>query len=134
MAPWPRLLEQLAVTYLSGFLAQRMSRSPAILRAADRIRHEMDHLPHRLEGKPVPKYIVRDFDPPETTWIDHGEPHDEPSPFPLSGKYSGSDASFHRQSPGAPSETQDPLVHERIESEQRAMEFRELQEQLRRMK
>ncbi|PKI82740.1 hypothetical protein MVES_003496 [Malassezia vespertilionis] len=107
MAPWPRLLEQLAVTYLSGFLAQRMSRSPAILRAADRIRHEMDHLPHRLEGKPVPKYIVRDFDPPETTWI------------------GTQGIVLLIQTMANPTMSQ---------SEQRAMEFRELQEQLRRMK
>lgn len=53
-------------------------------------------MPHRVQGRPIPPY-----QPPlgmrESEWNqDHGEPHDEPSPFPtakkgIDGKQGGED-------------------------------------------
>ncbi|WFD04232.1 hypothetical protein MOBT1_002937 [Malassezia obtusa] len=91
----PRGVEQLLTAYLTGAIAQRLTRSPTVLRATDRILHEWDTLPQRLAGRPVP-YTPRTFDREAGAEIDHGEPHDEPSPFPVSGKYSGNEADLKR--------------------------------------
>ncbi|WFC96325.1 hypothetical protein MBRA1_002982 [Malassezia brasiliensis] len=97
MVRLPRGVEQLVTAYLTGALVQRLSRSPTVLRATERILHEWDTLPQRLAGRPVP-YTPRDYGQPEgrVSDIDHGEPHDEPSPFPMSGKYSGDAARMQR--------------------------------------
>ncbi|WFD37188.1 uncharacterized protein MJAP1_000130 [Malassezia japonica] len=143
MARLPRAVEQILTAYLTGAIAQRLSRSPAVLRATDRILHEWDTLPQRMQGKPVP-YTPRTFDEYETvTQEDHGEPHDEPSPFPLSGKYSGQDADLKKarstnatasRAPESPpsDERASPPPKEPLDPV--ADEIRALQEKLRRPK
>lgn len=67
MVRLPRGVEQLLTAYLTGAIAQRvrdvltqLSRSPTFLRATDRVLHELDTLPNRLAGRPVP-YTPRTF-------------------------------------------------------------------------
>lgn len=153
----PRGVEQLLTAYLTGAIAQRvrgrltqLTRSPTVLRATDRILHEWDTLPQRLAGRPVP-YTPRTFDREAGAEIgawpvpdkDHGEPHDEPSPFPVSGKYSGNEADLKRTRAStyttrahipdeeAPSPRPDA---DQARRDAVAKEIRELQEKLRRRK
>ncbi|KAL4399546.1 hypothetical protein ACI68E_003927 [Malassezia pachydermatis] len=61
-----------------------MSSSPLFLRATERVLHEWDHLPNRWQGRAVPPFEPRT---PSST-VEHDEPHDMPSPYPISGKHS----------------------------------------------
>ena len=106
MAPIPPFFWRMASIYLTPvltqILTQRLSRSPSFLRTVDKMIHHIDHIPHRLEGKPVPPYMgpppgsYAAGDPKERgirgKWEDvvsppedHGEPHDWQSPFPSNG-------------------------------------------------
>lgn len=86
MAQLPPYLVRIVATMLTQALTRKLANSPLFFRIVDRMIHEIDHMPHRIQGRPVPTY-----QPPlgtrESEWEqDHGEPHDEPSPFPASSK------------------------------------------------
>ncbi|CAD6892048.1 unnamed protein product [Tilletia controversa] len=81
MAPLPSFLVRLASAFAAQHITQRLVASPAFNRAVARMLHEVDHLPHRINGRQVPPYhppVGSQFDVPHP---DHGEPHDEPDPF-----------------------------------------------------
>lgn len=115
MAPLPPFLVRIATTFLTQVLTRRLQQSPLFFRIVDRLVHEADHLPHRLQGRPVPPY--RSIDPQEPNiremaqdaWQrrvdDPGEPHDEPSPFgpppPNAGGGPSSSSSQQQQMFGA---------------------------------
>ncbi|SHO80071.1 Hypothetical protein MSYG_4426 [Malassezia sympodialis ATCC 42132] len=99
-------------------MARWMSRSPSFLRITERMLHEWDHLPSRVQGRPVPPFQANTQDPT----IDHGEPHDIPSPFPLSKK-------AHK--PQAKTTERPPRTHA-SSSDRVAQEIRDLQEKIRR--
>ncbi|WFD01130.1 hypothetical protein MYAM1_003891 [Malassezia yamatoensis] len=145
----PRGIEQVFTAYLTGAIVQRLSRSPAVLQATHRILHEWDTLPERLAGRPVP------YTPPHHSHTssehvsneDYGEPHDQPSPFPVSGKYHGDTADLKRApnaSKVSTSSSTDPSTRStsvpnrdqvRAEEKRReaiAQEIRDWQEKLRR--
>ena len=105
-----------------------------MIRAADRILHEVDHLPHRLQGRRVPDYVPRypaavdrDDQIGKQVLTDHGEPHDEPSPFPISGQKARHTAEAARDRPQR-------RVRAETTSERRTRELHELQEKLRNMR
>ncbi|KAJ1031712.1 hypothetical protein NDA13_002101 [Ustilago tritici] len=86
MAQLPSYLVRIVATFLTQALTRKLAQSPLFFRIIDRMMHEIDHMPHRVQGRHIPPY-----QPPlgmrESEWNqDHGEPHDEPSPFPLSNK------------------------------------------------
>ncbi len=83
MAQLPPYLVRIVASMLTQALTRKLANSPLFFRVVDRMIHEIDHMPHRVQGRQVPTY-----QPPlgmrESEWNqDHGEPHDEPSPFPL---------------------------------------------------
>ncbi|KAE8215565.1 hypothetical protein CF327_g1165 [Tilletia walkeri] len=81
MAPLPSFLVRLASAFAAEHITQRLVASPAFNRMIARMLHEADHLPHRINGRPVPPWnppVGSQFDLPQS---DHGEPHDEPDPF-----------------------------------------------------
>ncbi len=83
MAQLPPALVRIVATILTQALTRKLASSPLFFRIVDRMIHEIDHVPHRVQGRQVPTY-----QPPlgmrESEWdTDHGEPHNEPSrPFP----------------------------------------------------
>lgn len=91
MAQLPPYLVRIVATMLTQALTRKLANSPLFFRVVDRMIHEIDHMPHRMQGRQVPTY-----QPPlgmrESEWDqDHGEPHNEPSPFPVAkGKHTGS--------------------------------------------
>ncbi|EPQ28796.1 uncharacterized protein PFL1_03599 [Pseudozyma flocculosa PF-1] len=81
MAPLPPYLVRIAATILTQALTRKLASSPLFFRIVDRMIHEIDHMPHRIQGRQVPTY-----QPPlgmrEKEWQeDVGEPHDLPNPF-----------------------------------------------------
>lgn len=60
MAPIPPVLVRILAGFMTQALTRRLQQSPAFFRLVDRLVHEADHLPHRLQGKPVPPYVGRD--------------------------------------------------------------------------
>lgn len=118
--------------------------------AADRLLHEMDHLPHRLQGRQVPSYVPPHFELPgernyegalycvawtHTDSADHGEPHDEPSPYPLKGQKPRQDAAENQRETRRASDARARYPpRPETEMERRSRELRELQEKLRGMK
>lgn len=92
MAQLPPYLVRIVASMLTQALTRKLANSPLFFRIVDRMIHEIDHMPHRMQGRQVPTY-----QPPlgmrESEWDqDQGEPHNEPSPFPESskGKQAGS--------------------------------------------
>ena len=86
MAQLPPYLVRIVASMLTQALTRKLANSPLFFRIVDRMIHEIDHMPHRVQGRQVPTY-----QPPlgmrESEWDqDHGEPHDEPSPFPAAAK------------------------------------------------
>lgn len=86
MAQLPPYLVRIVATLLTQALTRKLAQSPLFFRIVDRMIHEIDHMPHRVQGRQIPPY-----QPPlgmrESEWDqDHGEPHDEPSPFPQANK------------------------------------------------
>ena len=86
MAQLPPYLVRIVASMLTQALTRKLASSPLFFRIVDRMIHEIDHMPHRVQGRQVPTY-----QPPlgmrESEWDqDHGEPHDEPSPFPSTNK------------------------------------------------
>ncbi|KAJ9476824.1 Mitochondrial sodium/hydrogen exchanger [Pseudozyma hubeiensis] len=86
MAQLPPYLVRIVASMLTQALTRKLATSPLFFRIVDRMIHEIDHMPHRVQGRQVPTY-----QPPlgmrESEWDqDHGEPHNEPSPFPASAK------------------------------------------------
>lgn len=89
MAQLPPYLVRVVATILTQALTRKLAQSPLFFRIVDRMIHEIDHVPHRMQGRHVPTY-----QPPigmrESEWDqDHGEPHNEPSPFPAVGAKDG---------------------------------------------
>ncbi|GAC73616.1 hypothetical protein PANT_9c00216 [Moesziomyces antarcticus T-34] len=92
MAQLPPYLVRVVATILTQALTRKLAQSPLFFRIVDRMIHEIDHVPHRMQGRQVPTY-----QPPigmrESEWDqDHGEPHNEPSPFPSVGAKDGKQA------------------------------------------
>ncbi|CBQ67769.1 conserved hypothetical protein [Sporisorium reilianum SRZ2] len=86
MAQLPPYLVRIVASMLTQALTRKLANSPLFFRIVDRMIHEIDHVPHRVQGRQVPPY-----QPPlgmrESEWDqDHGERHNEPSPFPASPK------------------------------------------------
>lgn len=91
MAPIPPILVRLLAGYMTQALTRRLQQSPAFFRMVDRMVHEADHFPLRMQGKPVPPYLPRNPHEPtlreqaQDAWQrqtdDAGEPHDTPDPF-----------------------------------------------------
>lgn len=86
MAQLPPYLVRIVASMLTQALTRKLANSPLFFRIVDRMIHEIDHMPHRVQGRQVPPY-----QPPlgmrESEWDqDHGEPHNEPSPFSVSSK------------------------------------------------
>lgn len=71
MAPIPPMLIRLATAFLTTALTRRLQQSPAFFRMVDRLVHEADHFPARMQGKPVPPYINRD--PQEPTMSEQAQ-------------------------------------------------------------
>ncbi|KAK0548179.1 hypothetical protein OC845_003729 [Tilletia horrida] len=85
MARIPPFLVRLASALAAEHITKRLVASPAFNRMVARMLHEVDHLPHRINGQPVPPYTPphgQQFDLPHK---DVGEPHDEPDPFAKAG-------------------------------------------------
>lgn len=86
MAQLPPYLVRIVASMLTQALTRKLANSPLFFRVVDRMIHEIDHIPHHVQGRQVPPY-----QPPlgmrESEWDqDHGEPHNEPSPFPAASK------------------------------------------------
>ncbi|EST09981.1 hypothetical protein PSEUBRA_000381 [Kalmanozyma brasiliensis GHG001] len=98
MAQLPPYLVRIVATMLTQALTRKLANSPLFFRIVDRMIHEIDHMPHRVQGRQVPTY-----QPPlgmrESEWDqDHGEPHNEPSPFPVAkGKQAGAEGAQGEQ-------------------------------------
>lgn len=84
--------------------------------------HEIDHMPHRVQGRQVPTY-----QPPmgmrESEWDqDHGEPHDLPSPFP-------SNANKATNADGSQTKIPPPVSFEEAQRRRARMSFQQAQRQ-----
>lgn len=79
MAPIPPMLIRMAAAFLTTALTRRLQQSPAFFRMVDRLVHEADHFPARMQGRPVPPYINRDPQEPtigeqaQEAWRRQGE-------------------------------------------------------------
>ncbi|SNX81681.1 uncharacterized protein MEPE_00386 [Melanopsichium pennsylvanicum] len=102
MAQLPPYLVRIVASMLTQALTRKLANSPLFFRIVDRMIHEIDHMPHRVQGRQVPPYQAP-LGMRENEWerVDHGEPHDEPSPFPSAtkkdakdGKSGGENVSF----------------------------------------
>ncbi|KAN0063122.1 hypothetical protein ACQY0O_004286 [Thecaphora frezii] len=56
MAPLPPYLVRIAASILTQALTRKLASSPLFFRLVDRMIHEIDHMPHRLQGRQVPTY------------------------------------------------------------------------------
>ncbi|PWZ02654.1 hypothetical protein BCV70DRAFT_214188 [Testicularia cyperi] len=93
MAQLPPYLVRVVATILTQALTRKLANSPLFFRVVDRMIHEIDHMPHRLQGRQVPTYQAP-LGMRENEWDqDHGEPHNEPSPFPPARDPRGSGSS-----------------------------------------
>lgn len=70
MAPIPPILIRMATVFLTQMLTRRLQQSPLFFRAVDRMLHEIDHLPHRMQGKAVP---YRPINPQEPTLTERAQ-------------------------------------------------------------
>lgn len=70
MAPIPPMLIRAATIFLTTALTRKLQQSPLFFRVVDRLIHEIDHLPHRINGKPVQ---YRRIDPQEPTLTEQAQ-------------------------------------------------------------
>lgn len=78
MAPIPPVFIQIATVFLTQMLTRRLQQSPLFFRAVDRMLHEIDHLPHRMQGRAVPYRPINSQEPTLTeraqdAWNNEGE-------------------------------------------------------------
>ena len=120
MAQLPPYLVRIVASMLTQALTRKLANSPLFFRVVDRMIHEIDHMPHRVQGRQVPTY-----QPPlgmrESEWDqDHGEPHNEPSPFPTASKQAGT-------APGQSSSDKPAMSFEESQRQRARMSYQQSQ-------